>query len=313
MLFRSRCRQSDCHLVPSKERQRDGWIETRGHGCLRRLPSGVVRYPFQDAGLLRPGRLCPPAGKEQDRQLLQEPLIGRASAGWGAPVFGGTRRKRETHRSTRVLVDWLHARDGGRPLISTGVVFASRGPPRFAPGMNRNSRPNHSPAPCPRASTPALPRQSEARYPHPRRRHRRRRGPRRTVGVAERPDRPGRRGARYRRPSRPARRSSEGGHADRLSRTVHAWVGWDGSVSRQSMVSMTIIRQTRHPWNRPPSPIPGRMRVRKSLPSPIVAAGGRVRPRSGTHIDPCPIGRSRSGVRFAEGGAHGGRVRPGFR
>jgi hypothetical protein len=215
----------------------------------------------------------------------------------------------------------LHARPGrlapcsrrGRPLISTGVVFASRGPPRFAPGMNRNSRPNHSPAPCPRASTPALPRQSEARYPHPRRRHRRRRGPRRTVGVAERPDRPGRRGARYRRPSRPARRSSEGGHADRLSRTVHAWVGWDGSVSRQSMVSMTIIRQTRHPWNRPPSPIPGRMRVRKSLPSPIVAAGGRVRPRSGTHIDPCPIGRSRSGVRFAEGGAHGGRVRPGFR
>lgn len=156
MLFRSGCRQSDCHLVPCKERQRDGWIETRGHGCLRRLPSGVVRYPFQDAGLLRPGRLCPPAGKEQDRQLLQEPLIGRASAGWGAPVFGGTRRKRETHRSTRVLVDWLHARDVGRPLISTGVVFASRGPPRFAPGMYRNSRPNHSPAPCPRASTPAV-------------------------------------------------------------------------------------------------------------------------------------------------------------
>lgn len=149
------------------------------------------------------------------------------------------------------------SRRGGAPLISTGVGFASRGPPRFAPSMYRNSRPNHCPAPCPRESIPAVPRQSEARYPHPRGRQRRRRGPRRTVGVAERPDRPDRRGARYRRPSRPARRNREGGHADRLSRAVHAWVGWDGSVSRQSMVSMTIIRQTSTPMEPTAIPDPG--------------------------------------------------------
>ncbi|CAA2160500.1 hypothetical protein MBRA_05657 [Methylobacterium brachiatum] len=258
MLFRSGCRQSDCHLVPSKERQRDGWIETRGHGCLRRLPSGVVRYPLQDPGLLRPGRLCPLRGKSRTASCFRNPSSdGPRPAGVRRSLAApGGRGKRTAPRASWSTGSML-ATGGGAPLISTGVVFASRGPPRFAPSMYRNSRPNHSPAPCPRESIPAVPRQSEARYPHPRGRQRRRRGPRRTVGVVERPDRPDRRGARYHRPSRPARRNREGGHADRLSRAVHAWVGWDGSVSRQSMVSMTIIRQTSTPMEPTAIPDPG--------------------------------------------------------
>lgn len=93
---------------------------------------------------------------------------------------------------------------------------------------------------------------------------------------------------------------------------MHAWVGWDGPVSRQSMVSMTIIRQA--------STLTDLTAIRDSgadagpqfaLSSPIVVAGVRARPRSGVRIDPRPI--RGSGGHFAAGGARGGTVRPGFR
>lgn len=145
MLFRSGCRQSDCHLVPSKERQRDGWIETRGHGCLRRLPSGVVRYPVQDPGLLRPGRLCPLRGKSRTASCFRNPSSdGPRPAGVRRSLAApGGRGKRTAPRASWSTGSMLAT--GGRPLDLHGCRLCEPG----ASAIRAEYVPEQPPEPLP--------------------------------------------------------------------------------------------------------------------------------------------------------------------
>jgi hypothetical protein len=76
---------------------------------------------------------------------------------------------------------------------------------------------------------------------------------------------------------------------------------------------MTIIRDGSTPMEPTAIPDPSADAGSQFALSSSTVARICAQPCSGTRIETCPIRGSGSGVRFAEGGAQGGALRPGFR